>query len=123
MFAAAVSAFDLEKINVLDRLRIAKNVVMAAANVAAKKITEFFFFLANVENDLRGPENVADIAERHRHTVGDLNRTIVIQRDELADRLLGIGNVVKGFYRPKPLLGALLRNEFGVRALNLGGIF
>jgi hypothetical protein len=51
--ARAVGAFDLEEIHVFDRLRIAQDVVIAAANVAAEKIAEFFPVLADVENNLR----------------------------------------------------------------------
>ena len=66
---------------------------------------------------------MADIAKRGGHAVGDLNGAIVIESDELANGLFGIGSCVERFDWWQAFLGALFGNEFGVGALNLSGIF
>ena len=123
MEAAAVGAFDLQEIDVFDGLRIAQDIIVAAADIAAENVPEFFTVLADIEDDLRRTKNMAHIAKGRRHAIGDLDRTIVIERDELTDGLFGVGDIVERFDRRQPQLGALARNELGVRALNFRRIF
>src|SRR4051812_28621163 len=107
MFAAAVGAFDLEEIDVLDGLGIAENIVVAAAHVATEKVAKDFGAFPNVENDLGGTENVASVAKGCGEAVGDLDGAIVIEGDELANGFLRVNGAVKGFDGREAFAGAL----------------
>ena len=120
--ARAVGALDLQVIHVLHRLRVAQNVVVAAADVAAEQIAKLAPVLANVEHHLRRAEDVAGVAERHRHAVRHRKRAVIVDADKLADGLVGILGGVKRFDRRQAMLGALLRDEGGVIALDLSRI-
>src|SRR5262245_36296079 len=69
VFAAAVGAFDLQVIDVLHGLRIAKNVVVAPADVSAEEVTKRPSFLTHVEHDLGGTQYMAGVAERDRYAI------------------------------------------------------
>jgi hypothetical protein len=88
-------------------LRIAQNIIVATADVAAENVTEFFPILSDIENDLRRTENVADVAEGGRDAVRDLDGTVVVERDELADGLFGVGDIVERLDGRQAQLGAL----------------
>ena len=66
---------------------------------------------------------MSGIAERYRYPVHDGKRTVVVDGDKLADRLLGIDRCVKRFDRRLAVFGAFFGNECRVVALNLRGIF
>ena len=90
MFSAAISALDLQIVHVLDWLRIAEDVVVAAPNIATEEITECPSFFLNIQDDLRRAKYVTGIAEGCLHTISDGKRAVIIQAYELAHRLFGI---------------------------------
>ena len=63
VLAAAVGAFHLQIIHVLHRLRIAQDVIVAAADVAAEQITKLAPFSRDIEHHLRRAQDVAGIAK------------------------------------------------------------
>ena len=119
MFAPAVCGFNLQIIHVLHRLRVAENLVVAAAHVAAEQIAEFPPALAHVQHDLRRTEDVSGVAERDGHAVQHRKRTVVIEGDKLFERLLGVGGGVKRFDGRQFLFRALFGDECGVILLDL----
>src|SRR5437588_9347746 len=58
------------------------------------------------------------ITEGDGNTIGDQKRPAIVDGDELADRLFGIGVAVERFDRRKILFGPLLGNVLRVSALN-----
>ena len=122
MLARAIGALDLQVIHVLHRLRVAQDVVVAAPDVAAEEIAELAPVLADVQHHLRRAQDVARVAEGDRDAVGHRERAVVVDADKLPDRLLGVGGGVKRLDRREALLGALLGDERGVIALDLGRI-
>ena len=122
MFAPAVGGFDLQIIHVFHRLRVAENFVVAAAHVAAEQITEFPPAFPHVQHHLRRTENVPGVAERDRHAVEHRKGAVVIEGDELLERLLGVGIGVKRFDRREFLLRAFFGDERRVGLLDLRGI-
>src|SRR5256885_1163011 len=71
MFPIAVGAFDLQVVDLFNALRIAQNVIVAAANVAAEQEAVRAMSVANVEDDLRGAKDVTGIAKSNGDTVED----------------------------------------------------
>src|SRR2546429_1276170 len=90
MFPVAVGALDLQVVHVLNALRIAQDVVVAAANVAAEQKAVRATGVANVEDDLRGAKDVPGIAKSNGDTVEDREGTIVVDGHELANRPFSI---------------------------------
>jgi hypothetical protein len=123
MLATTVGALDLEIIHIIDRLRIAEDVVFAAADIAAEHVTEFPAVFPNIEDDLGGAENVSSIPKRDGHTVKHGKGAVVIDADKLTHGLFGIGWRVEGLNRRQAMLGTLFGDECGIVALNLRGIF
>ena len=62
--ARGVGGFDLEIIHVLDGNRVAQQFIAAAPDVAGEQPAEFSAVFLNVQNHLRGTEDVSGVAER-----------------------------------------------------------
>src|ERR1035437_545646 len=118
----AVRALHLEVIHILHRLRIAQDVVITAPNIAAEQKTELAPVLADIEDHLGRPQDMARVAESHRNAVGHRERPVVVDADKLTHHLVGVPGSVKRFDGRETSLGALLRYERGVVPLDLGGI-
>src|SRR5262245_19416255 len=123
MFASAVSALDLQVIDIIHRLRIAQNVVMAASDITAEKVAKFAFTFSDIQHDLSRSQNVSGVAEGDYQSVRNENGPVVIERDELPDRFLGVGRRIERLDRWQTLLGAFLGNELGIVHLNLSRVF
>ena len=122
MLARAVGALDLQVIHVLHRLRVAQDVVVAPPDVAAEEVAELAPVLADIQNHLRRPQDVPGVAEGDRDAVGDRKRAVVVDADKLPDRLVGVRGGVERLDRRQAVLGALLRDEGGVIALDFGRV-
>src|SRR2546425_7305495 len=122
MFTVAVGAFDLEVVHVLNRLRVAQDVVLATADVAAEKKPVFAAGLANVEDDLSGAEDVTGVPERDRHTVDHREGAVVVEGYELAHGLFGVPGSVEWFDWRQACPGASFGDILRVGALNFGGV-
>jgi len=73
VFASTVSGFDLQIIHIFRWRGIAKNFVVAAANITAEEPAKFLPVLVKIQNHLRRTENVSGIAKRHSHAIHDKN--------------------------------------------------
>src|SRR5207247_1634045 len=82
MLPPAISALDLQVVHVLDRLRVAEDVIVPAANVAAEEVAEGAAVFAHIENDLRSAEDVAGVAKSNGDAVRDGERAVVVKADE-----------------------------------------
>src|SRR5262245_25576785 len=118
MVAPAICRFDLQIVNVLDRLGVAQDVIVATPNVAAEEVAEFARTFANIQDDLRGPQDMPCIPERDGHSIDQWHRTIIIEADKLAHCLLCIDRSVKWLDGWQTFFCALLRDEFRIVALN-----
>src|SRR6187399_1825383 len=107
MVSPAVGRFDLKKIHVLNRLRVAQDVVVAAADIATEKVPEFASALLDVQNNLRSSENVPGIAKCNRDTIADQHRSVVVESNKLAHGFLGVDGTVERFDRRQALFCAL----------------
>ena len=85
----------LKEINVLDRFRIAKNFIVAAAHVAAEKEPKTSRPFLHVEHDLGGTKNVSCIAKGECHAIRDGHGPIVIEGHELFHGALRVFHAVK----------------------------
>ncbi len=103
-------------------MRVAQDVVVAAPDVAAEEIAKLAPVLADVEDHLRRAQDVAGVAEGDRDAVGHRERAVVVDADELPDRLVGIRGGVERLDGREALLGALLGDERGVIALDFGRV-
>src|SRR5258708_36018805 len=95
MDAAAVGAFDWQIVQVLDRLRIAQDIVAAAPGGPAEEVAEFSLALADIEHHLGRAEDVPGIAEGDSDAVAHGHGPLIVDADELADGLLGVTRGVR----------------------------
>ena len=108
VIAIAVGTLDQQQIDVLHRLRVAQDRVVATADVAAKQQPPLVAGLVDVEDHLCRAEDVAGIAEGQRHAVGHRDRSIVAQRDKLPHRALRVLRGIKRLDWWQPLFLVLL---------------
>ena len=65
---------------------------------------------------------MAGIVKGKRHAIGDEHWAIIVERNKLAPRALGIFHAVEGLHGWEIFLGAFARDVFGVVLLNARGI-
>src|SRR5438445_6925447 len=117
VLAVAVSALDLQIIDAVHWLRIAQNVVIAPADIAAEEIAEATVFFSEIEHYLGGSENMSGIAKHDRHAVEHGKWAVIINRHELPDGFIGIGGGIERLNGRLAMFGALFRNKGGIIAL------
>ena len=117
--AATISRFNLQMIDILDPSRVAQNVIVAAANIAAEEIPESACAFTHIEYDLRRAEDVPGIPESYGKTVGNRHGPIVVEADKLPHGLLRVVCRIKRLDRWQAFFGALARNVFGIIGLDL----
>lgn len=123
MESASVGAFDLEKIDILDGLGVAQDIIVATSDISTEQEAEGTVVFRYIEDDLGGAEDVTGIGESEADTVADGNGAVIVDGNELADSVFGFGGGIERLNRGKTLFGAFLGNEFGVMDLDIGGIF
>src|SRR5438034_9334804 len=122
MFPVAVRAFDLQVVNLLNALRIAQDVVVTAADVAAEQKAVRATGVANVEDNLRGAKDVPGIAKSNGDTVEDREGTVVVDGHELANRPFSIPGRIKRLDRRLAFLRPLFGDKPGVAASHSRGL-
>src|SRR5206468_7830483 len=95
MLPVPIGAFDLEAVHILDRLRVAQNVVVASADVAAEKKAACAARFMNVEDHLGGAQDVTGIAEGYSDAVEHGKYAIIVDGNKLANGLLRVAGGVK----------------------------
>lgn len=116
---AAVSAFDLEEIDVMHSDRVAQNLVVAPPDIAAEQISESAIAFLDVEDDLRGAKDVPCVMERGCHPLHYWESPVVVESDELLECFVGVLDRVKRFDWRKPLFCAFFGNELRVSGLDM----
>ena len=124
MFAPAVGAFHDDGVDVRGVVRIAQEVVVAAADIAGEEET---FFLAGgavveVEDDLGGAEDVAGIDEGDLDAIANEHGAVVVEGDELPEGLFGIDGGVERGVEGLAFAGAFFVGVFDVGGLDPGGV-
>lgn len=122
MLSIAVSAFDLEEIDVFDGHGIPENILVRAANITAEEVAKFAAFFLDIEDHLGGAQDMAGIDEGDRHTRGDQHGAVVADRDKELRNLMSIMGIIERFNGWEPLLGSLFGDILAIRPLDLCGI-
>ena len=123
MLASAIGALDLQIIDIFHWLRVAQDVVIASANVAAEKITKLACVFANVQYHLGGAQDMACVAKGNRHAISNWKGTIIVDGNKLPDSFFGISGGVERLDRRQAVFGAFLGDKGRIVALDLGRVF